>query len=211
MRFSTLACLVALVIPQATATQSTAPQSGSSPTLTQKDRDAAVKYLEETRKNFLASIDGLSDAQWTFKAGPDRWSIAETAEHIAVSEGVIMQLITEKILKGPKAPAGAARPPDEKIITVITDRSAKAQAPEMLQPKSRFATRDALTKDFVASRQKTIEFVKTTPEDLRAFIAPHPAMKEIDAYQWVLLTAAHSARHTAQIDEVKTAPDYPKK
>ena len=95
MRLCTLICLVALAIPQTTA----------APAFTQKDRDAGVKYLEETRKNFLDSINGLSEAQWTFKAGPDRWSIAETAEHITVSEGFIVQLISEKILKGPKAAA----------------------------------------------------------------------------------------------------------
>ena len=201
MRLSTLVCLVALAFPQATA----------APTLTQKDRDAGVKYLEETRKNFLDSIKNVSDAQWTFKAGPDRWSIAETAEHITVSEGFIGQVIQEKILKGPKAAADLARIPDEKIITVITDRSHKATAPEVLTPTHRFPTREALIKEFEKSREATIQFVKTTPEDLRAWVAPHPAMKEIDAYQWVLLTAAHSARHTAQIAEVKTAPDYPKR
>jgi uncharacterized damage-inducible protein DinB len=201
MRLTALICLVPLLFTQGAIDQP----------LSQKDRDAAVRYLEDTRSRFLSSLEGLSDAQWTFKAGPDRWSIAETAEHIAVSEGVIMQLITEKILKGPKAAPGTARPPDEKIIAVITDRSAKAQAPEMLRPTNRFASRDALAKDFVASRQRTIDFMKTTPEDLRAYMAPHPAMKEIDAYQWVLLTAAHSARHTAQIDEVKAASNYPRK
>jgi len=201
MRLCTLACLVSLAIPQTTA----------APTFAQKDRDAGVKYLEETRKNFLDSINGLSEAQWSFKAGPDRWSIAETAEHIAVSEGFIVQLISEKILKGPKAAAGVPRIPDEKIIAVITDRSGKAQAPEVLKPTNRFATREALIKEFEKARQGTIDFIKTTPEDLRAWVAPHPAVKEIDAYQWVLLTSAHSARHTAQIAEVKTAPDYPKK
>ena len=201
MRLCTLFCLVALSIPQSTA----------APAFSQKDRDAGVKYLEETRQNFLDSLSGLSDEQWNFKAGPDRWSIAETAEHITVSEGFIVQLVNEKILKGPKAPADAARIPDEKVIAVITDRSGKAQAPEVLKPTHRFPTRQALIQEFVKARQGTIQFVKTTPEDLRAYIAPHPALKEIDAYQWVLLTAAHSARHTAQIAEVKTAPDYPKK
>ena len=78
MRMLILACLTALAVPQSTAQDQ----------LSQKDRDAGVKYLEETRAKFLASIDGLSDAQWTFKAGPDRWSIAEVAEHIAVSEAI---------------------------------------------------------------------------------------------------------------------------
>ena len=93
---------------------------------------------------------------------------------------------------------------------MITDRSEKAQAPEVLRPTNRFPTRQALIQELVKARQGTIQFLQTTPDDLRAFIAPHPALKEIDAYQWVLLTSAHSARHTAQIEEVKASPGYPK-
>jgi hypothetical protein len=32
----------------------------------------------------------------------------------------------------------------------------------------------------------------------------------MDAYQFLLLLAAHSARHTAQIREVESNPGYPK-
>jgi len=32
----------------------------------------------------------------------------------------------------------------------------------------------------------------------------------MDAYQWLLLISAHSARHTAQIEEVKADPNFPK-
>lgn len=179
--------------------------------MTQQDRDAAVKYLQETRQKFLKSIDGVSEEQWKFKAGPDRWSIAETAEHIGISETTILQLVTEKIASAPAAPPETKVPADQKIIDVITDRSSKAQAPEFLRPTNRWATREALTKDFNAARDKTIDYVKTTQENLRAHVAPHPAMGPIDAYQWIILLAAHSARHTAQIEEVKTAHDYPKK
>lgn len=201
MRLLILACLTLLAVPQEAAQEQ----------LSQKDRTAAVKYLEETRAKFLASIDGLSDAQWTFKAAPDRWSIAEVAEHIAVSETTILQLVTDRILKSPKAPAGEVRPADAKVIEVITDRSAKAQAPEFLRPTNRWSTREALTNDFEAARKRTIEYIKTTQDDLRGHSMAHPAMKTIDGYQWVLLLAAHSARHTAQIEEVKAAAGYPKR
>lgn len=177
----------------------------------QKDRDAAVSHLKETRQKFLDSMNGLSDAQWTYKAGPDRWSIAEVAEHIAVSETTILGLVTDKIMKSPpvaKEPGGAT---DAKVIEAITDRSAKFQAPEMLKPTNRWSTRDALTKDFSAAREKTIAYVSTTTDDLRGHAAPHPVMKTLDAYQWILLLSAHSARHTAQIEEVKQSPGYPKK
>ena len=59
-------------------------------------------------------------------------------------------------------------------------------------------------------RDKTIAWTKATTEDLRAHAAPHPAFGPLDAHQWILLVAGHSARHTAQIEEVKTAAGYPK-
>jgi len=37
-----------------------------------------------------------------------------------------------------------------------------------------------------------------------------PLGKQLDAYQWVLFIAAHSERHTKQIDEVKADPHFPK-
>ena len=80
----------------------------------------------------------------------------------------------------------------------------------MLKPVNKWATKDALVKDFNAARDKTIEFVKTTKEDLRAHAAPHPVLKTLDTHQWVLLIGGHSERHTLQIEEVKTAAGYPK-
>ena len=45
-------------------------------TITMQEREAAIKYMEETRLKFLDSIKDLSEAQWKFKAAPDRWSAA---------------------------------------------------------------------------------------------------------------------------------------
>ena len=174
-----------------------------------QDRAKATAYLEETRARFLKSIEGLSDAQWKFKAGADRWSIAEVAEHIAISEATIMDLIQKQMLSAPPRKPGEGIT-DEKLIAGITDRSQKAQAPEMLKPVNKWATRDALVKDFNAARDRNIAWVKSTAEDLRAHAAPHPAFGPLDVHQWILLLAGHSARHTAQIDEVKTAAGYPK-
>ena len=185
------------------------PSVAAAGPLTDQEREVALKHLAETRQKFLDSIAGLSDAQWTFKAGPDRWSIAEVAEHIAISESTILQLIREKIMTAPPAPP-EARQPDETVIAGVTDRTERFQAPEFLKPTNRWSTREALVKDFIAARETTTNYVKTTTDDLRAHAAPHPVLKTLDAYQWVLLLSAHSARHTAQIEEVKTGAGYPK-
>jgi DinB superfamily len=178
--------------------------------LTQQERDRLLNHLQQTRQAFLDSISGLSDAQWTFKAGPDRWSIAEVAEHIAVSETTILQLVTDKILKAPSVPRDPNGLSDDKLLAALQDRSSRFQAPEMLRPTNRWAARDALTKDFIAARDKTEAYVKATTDDLHGHSAPHPIFKMLDGYQWVLLLSGHSARHTAQINEVKESAGYPK-
>jgi hypothetical protein len=178
--------------------------------LTEQERLTLQKHLQLTRQAFLESISGLSDAQWTFKAGPDRWSIAEVAEHIAVSETTILQLVTDKILKGPAVPRDPNAMSDEQLVAGVLDRTNRFQAPEMLRPTNRWATRDALAKDFIAARDKTEAYVKATTDDLHGHSAPHPVFKMLDGYQWVLLLSAHSGRHTAQINEVKESPAYPR-
>jgi uncharacterized damage-inducible protein DinB len=181
--------------------------------LSDQERAEAVKYFEETRRSFLDAVKNLSDAQWRYKAGPDRWSIAEVAEHIAVSEETIFNGVTKQLMQTPAAPEKkeAVKGKDSLIRDALTNRSVKAQAPEALKPANRWATQEELVKAFNASRDKTITYIKETQDDLRSHFYAHPVFKDLDAYQCLLSISAHSARHTAQIKEVKEDPGYPKK
>jgi DinB family protein len=195
--------------PTVAPPKTSAAESG---TLTKEERDRAVEYLKQTRKDFLTAVEGLSGAQWKFKAAPDRWSIAEVSEHIAVTEDTIWKLVNEKIMKSPATPekAAEAKGKDEIILTKIPDRSRKAQAPEQLRPTGRWATRAALVKDFETTRGGEITYLTETKEDLRNHFEEHPFLKTMDAYQWLIFNGAHCKRHTAQILEVKADPNYPK-
>ncbi len=73
------------------------------------EREAALKSLQATHDAFLKSIAGLSEKQWRFKPAPDRWSVAEVSEHIAVSESTIFGLVQKQIMTSP-ADAGANEP-----------------------------------------------------------------------------------------------------
>lgn len=177
--------------------------------LTQADREKGVQYLEQTRDGVVEATKGLSEAQMKFKPAPDRWSVAETLEHIALAEDFLMQNVTEKIMK---APAGAADRDTAKIdamvLAMIPDRSHKAQAPPELVPTGRWSPSETLN-HFLKSRARTIEFLKSTP-DLREHVADSPIGQPLDAYEWLLFIAAHSERHTKQINEVKADPNFPK-
>lgn len=199
--------------PSNTQTKNEAPSAKTEgQTLTPQERELAASYFKTTRQKFLESVAGLSEAQWKFKPAPESWSIAEVAEHIALSEETIFGLVTQRIMKSPAAPEKKeeARDKDQIVLKAIPDRSRKAQAPEMLKPTGRWTTQADLVKDFGASRDRTIAYVNETSDDLRSHFLPHPILKTLDAYQWLLLIAAHSERHTFQINEVKADPKFPK-
>lgn len=182
------------------------------PPLTQGERDRAMSHLHGTSKMFLDSVAGLSPAQWNFKAGPDRWSIAECAEHIAASEKFIFAYV-EKIAHGPANASpedmAKAKSKDEAVIKSVPDRSTKFQAPEPIRPRKMAADPQEYVEKFKAARLANIAYVEKTQDSLRDRVAPHPALGPLDAYQWILMMSAHTERHTLQILEVKQAAGYP--
>lgn len=206
---STAVLLVALSLAVGSAVAQTAP--ATSTTLTPQEREFAIQQFETTRANFLKSIAGLSQKQWTFKPAPDRWSIAEVAEHITVSESTIFSLV-QRSLQSPAAPEKReqVKGKDEMILTRVPDRSHKAQAPEILRPTGRWANEADLIKAFEEERKANLDYIRTTNDDLRDHFFDHPVFGTLDGYQWLLLISTHSARHTAQIEEVKADPNFPK-
>jgi hypothetical protein len=177
--------------------------------LTQAEKDKALQYLESTKQDVLDATKGLSDAQWNFKPAPDRWSIAECMEHIAAAEDFIRGNIENGVMKAPAVPGRDVVAIDAAIIENVPARKNKVQAPEAIKPTNRFGSPEGSIKHFVESRAVTEEFLKTTP-GLRDHAADSPAGTKWDAYEFILLIAAHSERHTNQIKEVKADPNYPK-
>jgi hypothetical protein len=179
--------------------------------VSQAEKDRALQYLESTKKGVLDATKGLSDAQWNFKAAPDRWSVAEVMEHLAAAEDMLRGLLQEQVMKTPAVPVrdgDETKKADDGVLAMVPDRSHKVQAPEPLKPTNRFGSPAAAQKHFVESRATTEDYLKSTA-GLRAHQADSPLGK-LDGYEWVLLIAAHSDRHTKQMMEVKADPNFPK-
>ena len=178
--------------------------------LTLAEKDRALQYLESTKANLLEATKGFSEAQWNFKAAPDRWSAAQVIEHIAASEDFVRDgLLKEKVMLSPHGqPDREVKKIDEAVVTMIPDRTHKAQAPDPLQPRNRFGSPEESLKHFLESRIQTEQYLKTTA-GLRDHVMDGPVGK-MDGYEFILFIAAHSERHTKQIEEVKANPNFPK-
>jgi hypothetical protein len=178
--------------------------------LTPPDREKGLRYLAGSRNGVVEATKGLSEAQWKFKPAPDRWSIAEVVEHLALVENLLLENIRPQLASSTaSAPDRDPKQMDATILAKMPDRSTKYQAPPMIVPTGRWTPQVALDR-FLASRQQTVAFLKSDA-DLRGPVVTHPAFGAMDGYEWILAIAAHSERHTKQILEVKADPNYPAK
>ena len=178
---------------------------------TEKEKKFAVTSLKETRSYLAKAIKGLSEEQLNYKPAPDRWSIKECVQHIAITEDGLWALC-EGILKGEPDPdkRSEIKFTDEQVLEMISDRSHKVKTTDQMQPdKSPYSTAAEAFKGFSESRDKLIKYMKNTTDDMRDHIWNSP-VGMMDSYQVVLFISGHTKRHTLQIEEVKADPGYPK-
>lgn len=167
-------------------------------------REVVLQELHATTDGFLKAIAETSDSEWGFKPAPERWSVAETAEHTTVVLDSITRLLTSRLLQQPLPPRESSpRITDDQIIRLMFDRSKRRDAPATTLPTGRYPSRDAVVSAFTAARNQLAEWVTVTEADLREFGSPHPALGKLDGVQWLLFVAAHTERHTHQIREVR--------
>jgi uncharacterized damage-inducible protein DinB len=180
--------------------------------INEAERRFLLEQMESSKKDFLASIAGLTMAQWTFKPASSVWSVQECAEHIVLAEDFLFDsglgaLKTRAVARA----QNSTLEHDRAFAARMLDRSSKATAPTAIVPTGKIASPAEAARLFVAKRNAHIAYVKKTHDELRTHAAEVPGLGVLDAYQIMLMTAAHSARHTEQIREVETGPNYPKK
>jgi len=180
-------------------------------TLTSEERKSAVDYYLQTKARLLKDLKGLSEAQLNWKADTSRWSIYQCTEHIALSENMIFQWV-QMTEHQPATPdkRSEVKVTTEQLKAAVLDRSRKAQAPEMLKPETQFPSSETALKAYISRRDSTIDYIRNTQDDLKDHFVTHPAFGTVDLYQMLILLAAHSERHTLQIEEVMANPNFPK-
>lgn len=177
-----------------------------------KERRFLLTQLKESKAAYLKSIKGLSEAQLVFRPEAGRWTIKECIQHLALSEETLWKMADTQ-LKSPANPdqRTAIQVTDDGILQAMRDRSEKRKTFETLEPNIRqWRNTEEAINEFKDKREALMRYVKTTTDDMRS----HVAMLDsgpMDTYQVLLLIAGHTDRHTAQINEVKAHPSFPKK
>ena len=189
----------------------TLPLRAADPHLTEAERTQLLQWLDDSRKEFFAAIDGVSAAQWKWKSAPDRWSVGETAEHIVLAEAALFASV-RKAMAAPVNPTWEedTKGKTEFIIRVMPARQGKAVAPEPIVPREGL-TQAQVKERFDRQRIDIVSFARDTtiaPKE-HTTVHPFPVFGTLNAYQWLIYIPLHTIRHDKQIAEVKATAGYP--
>ena len=178
--------------------------------MTPEERANALKWLEESRQEFLAAIDGVTDQQWKWKPAPDRWSVGEVAEHIILAEASQFADVRKAIASTPDPDwETKTKGKTERLVAVLAPRLGKAQAPEAIVPKGGM-TQAQVKERFERQRAEIVKFTTETSAPLKQGIVENPFFGPLNGYNWLIYAPLHTMRHDKQIAEVKATPGYPK-
>ena len=186
-----------------TATPQTAAQA-------QNGKTFLMNYFQQTEDRLNAQLEGLTTAQLQFTPSADRWSVSQCVEHIILTEKMLFDMARKALAK----PANPERKDEMKLtnqqlIDMVTDRSHKAEATAELIGKGAYTDPETAMADFRAQRKAILAYLDgISADDLRNHIDDSP-FGPIDGYHSILFIAGHTARHTLQIEEVKSNPAFP--
>ena len=176
---------------------------------TAADQKYTVENLKRTRDELIRETENLTDAQWHFHETPERWSIAEVVEHLALWEIIWAREISIGARSKPQPELNQTSRPDSYYSSFIMEDTPH-KAPDIAKPTGFIRGKDNLT-FFKRLRDQAIGYADTTKTDMRAHFEFTAAgnsprnMHQVYIYQW-----GHVDRHLRQIRKVKAHPGYPK-
>jgi DinB superfamily len=180
-------------------------------TISGAERRFLTLQLRDTKTNLVKSIKGLSEAQLNYKPAPGQWSVKECVQHLAISE-IELWKKAEAQIKQPENEEmrREIKITDEEILSSFNNSNLPFKACESLIPSESSAqtTEEALDK-FRQTRNLLIKFSRSTTDDLRDHVSMTPEGAS-DAYQMILMIAAHTQKHIQQIEEIKSSKNFPK-
>jgi len=164
-----------------------------------------LELLNDLKSGKLAiakALAGVTEEMASRKPSPEKWSILECMEHLAVAETHMLKKTTE-----------AAKVAEPRINSIRekairdrgADRTRRVESPEVAKPLGRFATLEKAAEAFNTARNQAIDFVERCEDDLRARITEHPLIGPVNCYENLLIMAAHPLRHAKQLQEIREA------
>lgn len=158
-----------------------------------------VPALEETRDTLATLVANIPAEEALQRGDLASWSVLEVIEHLVIVERVALLRLSSAEPSEPR-PRDAAR--ERELVARAQNRTAKISAPGPARPTGRFTAADEALQSFLGARAQTIRFATEREAALTAIPVNHPVFGPITGAESLILIAAHTRRHMAQIREI---------
>jgi hypothetical protein len=162
------------------------------------DRDRLLAALNAGRGELLAAVEGMTDEQAAAKPAGGGWSVLEIVEHVAIGEKMLRRLLKTRSVAVEEE---LSRGREAVLYERLASRGKKVESPEFVRPTGRYASLGEAVVAFLDARERTLEWLGKCDFDLRRRKVEHPLAGTVSAYEFILIMAAHPARHARQIQE----------
>ena len=152
------------------------------------------REVQKGHEQLTGLIDGLSEAQATFKPSADDWSILELMQHVVAAKRGVAGLCGA-LARGDQAErlGGEGEEPRQDGLT-----------------GPRYATLAVARSACDAAHDELVAFIATpSPETDEEARYPHFIFGRLNCWEWAAFQRIHDADHAGQIEKVKAAPGFP--
>jgi hypothetical protein len=162
-----------------------------------------LEALEDSRREFVAAFDGLSEAQAGVRLEEGRWSALDCAEHLFLVEERFLQRL--ETAPRTKTGEGIDREKEATVAAGMGNRTRKAQAPDAVQPTGQFSTLVDALENFHAARARSAAFVHRMGSALYTLDVEHARFGPMNGAEFLKLSSFHTRRHADQVREIRAA------
>ena len=195
---------VAVLIPAILSLSAAMPAQASSDSgaLTAAERAEVLDLYDKSLRETEELVAKTPDDLWDKKPAPDKWSVSEVVEHLAIVEPLLGGMMQQTVAGQPNA-NWAAVEKERSIADILakgTDRSNKLKSPDVAVPKGGMSRADGLSK-LAGARAVNGDFVRRTTAEVKKYTADVPNGGTMTMHQLMAYIAIHNLRHNKQIAE----------
>ncbi|HSJ05508.1 MAG TPA: DinB family protein [Longimicrobiales bacterium] len=165
--------------------------------------DEILPLLDTSRAELHDSIEAVPVPLRDARPAPDRWSVAEVLEHLAIVEtGVRRVLLTlaRDVAGEVREPGGAPRPGMD--LRGLVDRTMRVASLAQAVP-SRGLPWQAAREELNRSRAELLAVIASVRHrPIERASRPHYLLGALSGIEWIEFVARHEQRHAAQVREI---------
>ncbi len=182
--------------------------AGRSPARAEAQIAAVEKLLNDGKERFLERIQSVSDSEWNLRIGEFRRTVGEEAEHVALSENDLQQLVAKALQEGLRPTLAA---PLEGKEEMLREFFAKNTA-ENYRPRKTLISLPEVLEYYGKANRKLMRLLADS-EGLGEAVYEHPndEIGYLTGLQWFYYIAYHRLLHTKRIEAVMAHEDFPRR